>query len=92
MGQSLLGGARDYGPEVVVMVLDKGNNYMEFDITIGISVKNHLILPEGQIYSPLLVSKISDFIFVLNFLFSGNSGEGKQSFPCIHAQQATGRH
>ena len=33
--------------------------------------KNYLILPEDQVYSSLLGSKISDLIFVLNFFLSG---------------------
>ena len=52
------------------------------------SGKNHLILPEVQIYSSLLGRKIHDLIFVLNFsLLSGKSGEAM--LP-LHSMRGTG--
>ena len=51
-----------------------------------IQVKNHLILPQDQIYSPLLCSKISDLIFLLNFfLLSGKSGEVMLPLHSVHS-------
>ena len=37
--------------------------------------KNHLLLPEDQIYSPLHGNKISDLISILNSLLPDKSGQ-----------------
>ena len=67
--------------------LNKGSNYREFDRTIVILVKNHLILPEDLIYSPLLGSKISDLIYVLNFLLL--SGKSREAMFPLHSMHDT---
>ena len=74
-----------------VVCLGKESNYIGFDIgpNYRYTGKNQLVLPADQIYYPLLGRKISDLMFVLNFLMPGKSGEGM--LP-LHSIQDTRLH